>query len=322
MTGILIIIPCLNEEKHLERIVWGLLENNKVLAMQIVIVDGGSTDRSADIGLRLAEQHQNVFYLPNPKRLQSAAINLAVTRYGDGNTFLIRVDAHADYPANFCQTLVDEALKMQADSVTVTMNTVGITYFQRAVAAAQNSRLGHGGSAHRSDLTEGMWVEHGHHALKRIEAFRAAGGYDETFSHNEDAEFDIRFRKAGYKIWLTAKTFLTYYPRATPYRLLLQYISFGQGRARTLLKHSINPKLRQILPVFVAPALVLALAAPSSSLATTPFMIWCGLCLGYGAVLGIRDKSFNSALAGSAAMIMHLGWSIGFWKGLIQIPKN
>ena len=39
---------------------------------------------------------------------------------------------------------------------------------------------------------EGHWADHGHHALMRISAFRAVGGYDESFSHNEDAELDYR----------------------------------------------------------------------------------------------------------------------------------
>ena len=34
------------------------------------------------------------------------------------------------------------------------------------------------------------YVDHGHHAAFRAASFKAIGGYDETFSHNEDAEFD------------------------------------------------------------------------------------------------------------------------------------
>jgi NADH:ubiquinone oxidoreductase subunit 5 (subunit L)/multisubunit Na+/H+ antiporter MnhA subunit len=37
-----------------------------------------------------------------------------------------------------------------------------------------------------------QWIDHGHHALFKTTAFLAAGGYDESFSHNEDAEFDAR----------------------------------------------------------------------------------------------------------------------------------
>ena len=62
---------------------------------------------------------------------------------------------------------------------------------------------------------KGHWTDHGHHALMRVAAFRAVGGYDESFSHNEDAELDYRLRAAGYRIWMTDKTFMVYYPRAS-----------------------------------------------------------------------------------------------------------
>ena len=70
---------------------------------------------------------------------------------------------------------MDEALAQATDSVVVAMNTIGKGGFQTAVAAAQNSKLGNGGASHRSAGGEGRWVEHGHHALMRVAAFRAVG---------------------------------------------------------------------------------------------------------------------------------------------------
>src|SRR5690606_35663894 len=124
----------------------------------------------------------------------------------------------------------------------------------------QNSRLGNGGSKHRAGA-KGQWVDHGHHALMRIESFRTVGGYDETFGHNEDAELDHRLRAAGYGIWLTDKTRMTYYPRETAAGLFRQYLNYGQGRARNILKHSTMPKLRQVLPAMVLPLAAGALLA-------------------------------------------------------------
>ena len=66
---------------------------------------------------------------------------------------------------------------------------------------AQNSKLGNGGSKHREG-GKGHWTDHGHHALMRISAFASVGGYDETFSHNEDAEYDERVVSAGGRIYL------------------------------------------------------------------------------------------------------------------------
>jgi len=311
----LIIIPCLNEEAHLGNLVENLLNDTKEMNAQIIIIDGNSSDTTAEIAKALDEKHANVKYLNNPKRIQSAAINLAVQTYGKGAKYLIRMDAHATYPENFCRLLLEETTIQNADSVVVSMNTQGKEGFQKAVAAAQNSKLGNGGSAHRNAEKNGQWVDHGHHALISIEAFNAVNGYDESFSHNEDAELDTRLVQQGYKIWLTAKTDMIYYPRSKPMPLFNQYYKFGKGRARNLLKHKTKPHLRQMVPVGVAPAVLMLLIGGIFAL---PAIIWLVICLGYGAKLALDEGEQAIICAGPALIIMHSAWSLGFWVGLLE----
>jgi succinoglycan biosynthesis protein ExoA len=315
---VLTVIPCLNEEEYLARIVHKLLADKHEFPMRIVIADGGSCDRTQEIGKALARQYPGVLFVKNTKKLQAAAVNLAVARYSGDATFLLRVDGHVDYPNDFCSALIAEIASTGAASVVVPMNTVGITGFQKLVAAAQNSLLGNGGAADRIIGKGGKWVDHGHHALMRIDAFRAVGGYDETFSCNEDAELDTRLRNAGDKIWLTGKVAVTYYPRTAPWPLFCQYIGYGNGRARNILKHGALPKLRQLGPAAVLPSILLGSFAPLWPTAALPLTIWILFCNLYGIILGIRSASTGITGAGLAAMIMHLGWSFGFWKAMLQ----
>jgi succinoglycan biosynthesis protein ExoA len=314
---LIIIIPCLNEAAHIE----GLLDHLRPAALRlgaiIVVADGGSTDGTVDIVQRIARDDANVIWLHNPKSIQSAAVNLAVSRFGDGVEYLIRIDAHGGYPEDYCDRLLEEARATGADSVVVSMETVGAGIVQRAAAAAQNSKLGTGGSRHRH-AAAGQWIDHGHHALMRIAAFTAVGGYDETFSHNEDAELDHRLRKAGYRIWLTAKTRMTYYPRSTFGGLYLQYLGYGRGRARNILKHRVVPKLRQLAPLVIAPLAVLSLLSFAHWSAALPFLAWAALCLAYGAALAARERDPKLLLAGPSAMVMHFAWSLGFWLQLLR----
>ncbi len=316
MTPILVIIPCLNEASHLEALATHLLATNTHMPLHLVIADGGSKDGTIAIAQSLASAHENITYLHNPKRIQSAAINLAVATYGPQSEYFIRIDAHATYPAGYIEALVLEAQTRQAASVVVAMETKGNTPFQRAVAAAQNSKLGNGGSAHRNAPGEGQWVDHGHHALMRVSAFQSVQGYDESFSHNEDAELDTRLRKAGYNIWLTAKTSLIYYPRAHIIGLFRQYMNYGRGRVKNIIKHKTKPKLRQMLPVAVLPAAILALLTPFCCIFALPLLAWAFLCLGYGALLASKAGSKELLASGFAAMVMHFAWSLGFWRGL------
>jgi len=317
----LIVIPCLNEASYLEPLIQQLEPTLKQLTATLVVVDGGSTDGTRDIAKRLAQRQPNLHVLDNPRRIQAAAINLAVETFGLEHDYLIRIDAHGTYPHDYCRVLVEEALATEADSVVVAMQTVGFGLFQKATAVAQNSVLGNGGAKHRAGA-ESHWVDHGHHALMRISAFRAVGGYDENFNANEDAECDYRLNKAGYRIWMTARTSMIYYPRASAPLLFKQYFRYGRGRARNFLKHRSRPSLRQMIPLMVAPVAVGAFLAAITWIAAVPVVLWAAACLGYGAWMALGQRNPYGPLAAVSAMIMHFAWSAGFWRELLDLRQR
>lgn len=313
----LIVIPCLNEEAHIGGLLDQLLRDKALIDPLIVVADGGSRDRSREIIERFALAHPQVRLLDNPRRLQSAGVNLAAHRFGEGRFWLIRIDAHATYPEGYASALIAEAEKRDAASIVVAMDTEGDAGFQRAAAAAQSSRLGAGGSAHRSAGVSG-WVDHGHHALFRMRDFLACSGYDETFSHNEDAEFDLRLARMGGRIWLTDSPRVIYHPRSSIRALWRQYLAYGDGRARTVLKHRARLRPRQALPLLVAPAVLMALAAPLFWPLALPAIAWAAICLCYGLLLGLQRRDPWAALSGPAAMTMHLAWSLGAWRRFLR----
>ncbi|MDB5455851.1 MAG: succinoglycan biosynthesis protein [Caulobacter sp.] len=313
----LIVVPTLNEEAFIGALLDRLLEDDGLTDPLVVVADGGSKDATRAIVQDRAAVDPRVRLLDNPKRLQSAGINLAVERYAGDRDWIVRVDAHAIYPHHYASRLIAEGRRTGAESVVVAMETRGEGGFQKGAAAAQNSRLGTGGSAHRSAGVQGF-VDHGHHALFSRAAFVAAGGYDETFSHNEDAEFDLRLRANGGRVWLTSAPRLTYYPRRTPAALWRQYFNYGRGRARTMLKHRVAPKLRQAAPMVIAPIVLMALGGLAYAPMALPALAWAAACLIYGAALALRARDASTLLSGPAAMIMHLAWSAGFWSQVLR----
>jgi succinoglycan biosynthesis protein ExoA len=312
----LAIIPCLDEAATIAGVIERLLDDPDWDDPLVVVADGGSTDGAADQVAAIAARDRRVRLAHNPKRVQSAALNVGVALFGEGRDWLIRADAHGDYPRAYVSTLVREAMRVGAASVTVSMRAEGRSCFQRAVACAQNSRLGTGGSAHRMGGPEGF-VDHGHHALFDLRAFLGAGGYDESFSHNEDAELDVRLRRSGGRIWLTRRVEVVYHPRGSPRRLARQYLNYGRGRARTLRLHGEKLRVRQMLPLAVAPALLAIALAPLWPLAAAPALGWTVVCCVYGAVLAASQRRVCALLSGPAAMLMHAAWSLGFWAQLI-----
>jgi succinoglycan biosynthesis protein ExoA len=316
---ILVVIPVLNEQAHIEACVRSLMRGDKRLASsEFVIADGGSTDRTRAVVSDLIEEFPNLRFIDNPKKLQSAAINLAARQFGGGRRILIRCDAHSIYPEGFVMAVAESLNRRGVASLVVPMDAIGKTCFQRANAWIVDTPLGSGGSAHRGGR-KSMFVDHGHHAGFDLKTFLHVGGYDETFSHNEDAEFDTRLRGAGGRVFLDADIRLRYLPRATVSKLAKQYFSYGKGRARTILTHGETPKLRQMIP----PA---TLAACILGLGLAPFTLWSlVLPAGYLGILSLasigvamKHRSLCGLMAGPASAIMHMSWAAGFFRQLMS----
>lgn len=307
-----IAMPALNEERYIARALVSLTRISDALDWELLVLDGGSTDETAAIVESFSERDPRIRLVANERRIQSAAVNKAAATGDARARFLVRADCHAEYPAGFVESCVEEIGRRDAVSVVVPMRTLGVTCFQKAVATAQNSRLGNGGAAHRI-AGASTYVEHGHHAAFRRDAFLAAGGYDETFTHNEDAELDVRLRKAGGQIWLNTDAPVSYFPRSTIPALARQYFRHGRGRASTILKHRMQPKLRQVLPLvavaFCLMGLLLTLLHPAFVLVPVAYVT---AALFAGAVLAVRRASPCAVASGLAALVMHTSWAIGF----------
>lgn len=322
MKGPLVVIPCLNEARHIGAILEDLFKDPAATELLVIVVDGGSSDGSCAIVEALARTHSQLRLMHNPARIQSAGVNAAVRQFAENRVWLVRMDAHAEYPARFASSIVMTAIEQSAQSVVVPMRAVTArgpdrSCFQKAVVTAQNSRLGTGGAAHRMGAVS-HWVDHGHHALMRIDAFTAVGGYDEQLATNEDFDLDLRLAARGTRIWLSVEHEIGYFPRTTARALWLQYVRFGAGRAATFSKHRNRPKLRQWLPIFLAPAVASMALGPWIPLLLAPAGIWAATCLIYGLVLGIRSRSLCAVASGPAAMVMHFAWSAGFWARMAR----
>jgi succinoglycan biosynthesis protein ExoA len=315
-------IPALNEEHYIESCIRSLLPQIDQRHSRLFVVDGGSSDRTVEIVTRLQAAYPCVILLHNSKRNQAAAINLAARAMPPSSKILIRADAHSTYPTNFIVTLVQALKQHNATSVVVPMKTVGRAPMQRAIATAQNSRMGNGGSAHRL-VGLSRFVDHGHHAAFDADFFHKIGGYDESFTVNEDAEFDHRSLLNGGRIWLSCEAAITYYPRATLISLARQYYNFGRGRAKTLLAHNIRPKLRQLLPLVLTGILFASLSlSPIFSVFLIVPVAIAALYGGYSVVSAVGKRDGALLWTGPAAFVMHVCWASGFIVSCLSCLRN
>jgi len=308
-----IIVPTLNEEKYIRDAVSSLIAASDVVDYELIVLDGGSSDRTPLIVKEMALLNPRVRLETNPARYQSAAVNRGAKIARPESSIIIRADSHAEYPPGFVASLARELIEREVASVVVPMRTRGKGFLQRGIAAAQNSRLGNGGALHRT-TNRSRYVDHGHHAAFERKTFLVVGGYDESFTHNEDAELDIRLRNSGAQIWLCSDLAISYFPRDSLRALARQYFNHGSGRARTMLKHRRPPKIRQLLPLG---ALGMNLFSLASGLGFgwpffLPGLAYMGACLTGGLYLALAERDAAGCAAGPAVMIMHQSWAAGF----------
>jgi succinoglycan biosynthesis protein ExoA len=320
--SVLVVIPTLNEDAHIEGVIDTLSRGlDPAHDVRIVVADGGSTDGTVDRVVRMAASRPWLTLLPNPRRIQSAAVNLAARTLGADVDVLVRCDAHANYPGGFVRQLVATLERVGADAVVVPMDSQGSNCLQRAVAWVSDTPIGSGGSAHRGGRHSGF-IDHGHHAAFRMESFRRAGGYDETFTHNEDAELDCRQRAMGSRIYLDADIRIGYSPRGTLRGLWRQYFGYGRGRARTVRKHPGSMRLRQLaVPSFIGANAVAIMAA-----IWLPWLLLLPLAYGLGLLcasvgIALKKRSLCGLWSGAAAFTMHAAWACGFLWSMVALRQ-
>ena len=299
---------------------------------RIWVVDGGSDDKTVDLVCGLGFDHVSV--VPSPLRIQAASVNLGAglaLEHG-GFDVLIRVDAHARYPAGFCRRLLETMAETAADSVVVPLIAAGGSKLQDAQAILQNAWLGTGGSLHRGSKMRRGFVDHGHHAAIRLDVFLDVGGYDPDFRACEDVELDLRLIKSGKRIFLESSLVVDYSPRSTLFSFAAQQKRNGDSRIQLAMKHGMRtvfPMMqRQLLLLPLLPSLLAGIVLG----AVVSKFFWL-LPMGY--ILVVLFLSFLATqrmgrvrltcLVMILAMTMHISYSYGMWvKLLISVfyPKS
>jgi succinoglycan biosynthesis protein ExoA len=319
--SVVVVIPTLNEERTI-RDVLTVLRSDRLdpARTRFAVVDGGSTDRTVAIVRALMAERSDLVLIENARRIQSAGMNRAAEAHAGSCEVLVRCDAHAQYPPHYVPMLLESLARSGADSVVVPMDSIGDTCFQRAVAWVSNTPVGTGGSRHRAGTRSGF-VDHGHHAAFKADMYRRLGGYDETFTHNEDAEYDCRLRKAGGRIYLDSAIRIEYHPRGRFGALWRQYLSYGRGRARTVLRHPESLRLRQgAVPAHVVLFGVSLIAAPFTWLGWLWPAAYVAVLALTSLALAVRHRSLCGLLAGPAAAVMHFAWGLGFLS--VFVPRK
>lgn len=314
-----VVMPVLNEERHLDEAVDAVLGQDYPGPISVVLALGPSTDATDRIAQRLTERDERVRTVVNPSGSTPLALNAGLTALDPDVDVVVRVDGHSvldpDYVRVACQLLTETG----AANVGGLMDAEGVTPFERAVAAAMTSRLGVGPSAFhvggRAGPAETVYL-----GVFRREWLVRAGGYDPRFLRAQDWELNHRIRQAGGLVWFSPRLRVAYRPRPTLAALARQYLLYGRWRRVVAHTHrgTINPR-------YLAPPLALAGVAVGALAGLwwrpawlLPAAYFSGTTIG-GLSISADLRARERALMPVVLPTMHLAWGWGFLTSRVRL---
>lgn len=261
-----IVIPTYNEVENIEEVVTNFLASTYPNLLEIVVVDGKSTDGTRERLQQLASAHPQVKLVDNPQRIQSAALNLGLQ--ASRGEFFLRADAHCDYALDYIEQCAAAFEGSQALNVGGCQRFVAKEPFQAAIAIAARSWLGNGGAKYRDPNYSG-YADTVYLGCFRREALLKLNSlpndevvdvFDTTQVTNQDAELNQRLLALNPQaIYISSKIKVWYYPRKTWKSLWTQYFKYGRGRYLTNSKHPERSQIRGKLPFFFLSTIILLL---------------------------------------------------------------
>jgi glycosyltransferase involved in cell wall biosynthesis len=321
MPSVSVIVPVRNEARSIERTLRLLLTQNFPRDQyEVIVADGFSTDATVAIVRQLQDEFDNLKLVYNPSRFASAGRNTAI-RHSTKDVVVI-VDGHCHVPDRDYLKHVSAAFDASgADCLgrPQPLNVPEPSLFQRAVAVARSSRLGHNpGSDIFSDQPKFVEPQSTAVAYRRTVLHRI-GLFDEAFDACEDVEFNERVHAAGLTCYFAPSAKIVYEPRSNFRALFYQLSRYGLGRARLAFKHLNSLTLPALVPpLFAVWALfggLFGLGVPELGLTwAASLCLYAAVLLAAGVVLG-RGQSLGVALRIPVVFVaVHFGFAWGFWK--------
>lgn len=316
-----VIMPVRQEAGFIHRSLGSVVaQDYPVERLEILVADGGSTDRTRDIVREIQAGRPYIRLIDNPGRIVPTGLNAAL-REARGE-IIVRVDGHTEIAPDYVRQCVAALRDTGADNVGGRMVAAGEGAFGEGVALATGTPFGIGNARfHYADRDE--WVDTVYMGAWPRAVFARVGLFDEELVRDQDDEFNYRLREHGGRIWLSRRVRSRYTNRSSPRALWRQYFQYGYWKVRVMQKHPGQMHLRHFVPsAFVAVLASLALAAPFSAwgaalLATTAGAYAMANLLA-ATTLARRHGWRHLPRLLLVFVILHVGYGLGFLVGFFR----
>lgn len=325
-----VICPIYNEEKYITKCIESVLEQDySTEDLEILFVDGLSTDKTRKIVSDYATRYNQIRLLDNPHRIVPYAMNIGIkAAKGD---IIIRLDGHVEYPTNYISKCVHYLMTLpNAENVGGVCQTLPCNErnISQAIAIALSTGFGMGNSSFRIGSTEIRKVDTVPFGCFRKSLFERVGYYDYELVRNQDDELNGRIIKNGGTIYLIPEIKTKYFSRDKISKIRRMFYQYG------LYKPLVNKKLgspataRQFVPLLFLLGIVLGgiLSAFSIYIMYIYFAV-LALYLAIGLFIGCKyavkyRRPMLTLLMPYVFANVHLSYGYGYLRGIYKILAN
>lgn len=319
-----IIIPTYNEQDYISNCIESILNQNyKKELLEIIIVDGSSTDDTILIVEELQKKNQKIKLKENPERRTPQSLNIGV-KESTGEVVVI-LGAHTMLDKDF---IYFNNKYLNEKNVKVTGGTQinkGLNFMQRSIGLAMENPFAMASAPYRWSKKE-QFVDTVVYAAYRRELFDEIGFFEENFTISEDAEFNWRIRKAGHKIFFSPNIKSYYYPRKNLKKFIHQMFRYGILRVNVLKKHFSAIKMSHIIPSLFVLSLItlffLTLFTKIDAIYIWIFIISYLVANLIGTLSKVKKENLLYVFVIPIIIfLMHFSWGLGFIVGLL-LPRS
>jgi glycosyltransferase involved in cell wall biosynthesis len=286
-----------------------------------------SSDKTREIVEFYSTRYEYIKLLHNPKKIVPVSMNIGIKEAkGD---YIIRLDAHADYPVDYFFKLIAWHQKLDADNVgtTIVTKVKNQTLKANSIKKVLSHKFGVGNSDFRTGVKEVKEVDTVPFGCYKKEVFEKYGLYDERLVRNQDIELNKRIINGGGKIYLIPDVQCTYYARENFTALAKNNFSNGYWNILTAYytKTLNSLSLRHFIPLIF----VLSLLIPTFLALFIPNFIYVAL-FSLGSYLAlVIIMSLKSKAKGNSFFFLimsfftlHLSYGVGSLIGIFSVLKS
>ena len=308
-----VVMPARQEEGHIRGALASLIPQVEACDGELIVAEGGSTDRTKAILEELARTHECLRIVVNPTGHPAVGLNIAIS--AAKANLIVRADAHSEYADDYLERSLAAACERPDSVVGGRLSPVACGGFGEAVAAAMTSKwaVGPGAFHHASAPQPADTVYLGAFPIAVIEAVHGYRAFPSRAG--EDADFCARVRRAGMQVWLDPAIKSIYRPRRSRPALLSQSWRYGRAKAEILLATGSLPSWRPLAPAGLTALMAAAVLSPTRRPARRVLWLWL-------AALAWSSRRSGALVQRAryveAAALMQSAYGAGFWFSLAR----